>query len=186
LTPDGNTAVLYTNAIENERISIVDLRAETFLELRSLNTKAPVFSVLSTPNGEHAVVVAGDTSPNIGEAGIPAEAFSVVSLREERFPRIVGTSAPVSAIGLGNSFGIVTASSETEGVFEAHLVEMPSLSVRVEPLSTAPLSAGVLSDLGLAYAAQAHPDGRVTFFEFGTDQARTLTGFELSAEVVDE
>lgn len=186
LTEDGGTAVLYTNAIENERVSVVDLREDSFLAVRSISTKAPVYSVVASPDGKHAVIVAGQTTPLLGEVGIPAEAFSVVALREERFPRVVGTGAPVGAIGLGNSYGIVTATSDSKDVHEAHLLQLPSLSVRREPLSTRPLAAGILSGLSQAYAAQAHPDGRVTFFDLKTDQARTLTGFELSAEVVDE
>jgi hypothetical protein len=108
-----------------------------------------------------------------------------VSLRTERFPRVVGAKTTLSQVALSDEFGIVTASSETLGIFEAHLVELPSLSVESFGLSTKPLSAGVMADLGVAYAAQQHPEGRVTFFDLAADEARTLTGFELSAEVVD-
>lgn len=186
LTEDGETAVLYTNAIENPRISVVDFRAGSFLDVRSLSTKAPVYSVIAAPNGEHAAVIAGDTSPQLGEVGIPADAFSVVALRAERFPRVVGTGAPVLNVALGNDFGIITASNAGQNIFEAYLVELPGLSVEEHLLATQPLAAGILADSNLAYAAQAHPEGRVTFFDFDADQSRTLTGFELSAEVVDE
>jgi hypothetical protein len=186
LTEDGEAAVLYTNAIENERISVVDFGAANFLSVRSLSTKAPVYSVVTTPDGEHATIVAGETTPLLGEVGIPANAFSVVALRTERFPRVAGTGAPVLNVALGNEYGIVTSSDADEGVFEAHLIEMPSLSVGERIIATQPIAAGVLGDFALAYVAQSHPEGRVTFFDFDADLARTLTGFELSAEVVDE
>jgi hypothetical protein len=186
MTEDGKTAILYTNALLNEKVNIVDLRSANFLATRSLNTQAPVYSVAATPDGKHAVVLAAKDDLVLGDQGTQAEAFSVVALRDERFPRVVGTGAPVLNVALGNSFGLVTASSINSGVHETYLVEMPGLSVSKERLSTVPLAAGILEDLNLAYVAQSHPEGRVTFFDFEADQARTLTGFELSAEVVDE
>lgn len=180
LTEDGNTVVLYTNATDSERISIVDLSSANFLSARSLSIGSPIYSVATTPDGEHASVLAGDGT------GQPSSAFSLLALRSERFPRVVGTGAPVDAVALGNEFGIVTATSSSTGVYEAHLVEFPGLSHSTVKLSARPLSVGVLTDLSSAYAAQVHPEGRVTFFDFAADQTRTLTGFELSAEVVDE
>jgi hypothetical protein len=186
LTADGNTAVLYTNALLNEKINIVSLAEDDYLTTRSLDTQAPVYSVVTSPDGEHAVVLAADDELTLGDQGVPANAFSVIALREERFPRVAGTGAPVKDVALGNSVGLVTATSEADGVHEAHLIQLPGLSVRAEQLATRPLAAGVFADLNSAYAAQFHPEGRVTFFEFETDRTRTLTGFELAAGVVDE
>jgi len=179
----GTQAVVYTNAATNERISVVDLRpGESFLSHRTLSTTLPVYSVNLTPDGEHGVVMSAD------ESGARSDTFSVVALTESRFPRIVGTAAPVAQVALGNSFGVVTSASTALSTYEAHLISLPSLSVKTLELAGNPLSAGVLAtdDLGLAFVAQAHAEGRVTFFDFEADQARTLTGFELSAEVVDE
>lgn len=186
LTEDGNTAILYTNALLNEKVNIVDLREDSYLETRTLDTQAPVYSVVSSPDGNHAVILAADDDLMLGDQGVPADAFSVVALREERFPRVKGTGARVKDVALGNSIGLVTATSESEGVNEAHLIQLPSLSVRTEELATRPLAAGVFADLDSAYVAQFHPEGRVTFFDFETDHTRTLTGFELAAGVVDE
>ncbi len=178
LTDDGSRVVLYMTAEPYDRINVVDLSQANFLKHRSISTQAAVYNVNLTPDGQHAVVLAAD------EVGHRAKQFSVVSLSTEGFPRIAGTSAPVEHVALANSFGIVTAVSL--GISEAHLISLPWLSVREERLPTLPLSAGVMMDLDTAFVAQAHPEGRVTFFDFNANQARTLTGFELSAEVVDE
>jgi hypothetical protein len=37
-----------------------------------------------------------------------------------------------------------------------------------------------------AFVAQAHPEGRITFVDLETGAARTLTGFELAAKVVEQ
>jgi hypothetical protein len=96
----------------------------------------------------------------------------------------LGTKAPIVDIDLGNEIGVVTASHGS--VYEAHLISLAALQVVVVPLSSAPLSAGILPSLGMGFAAQNHPEGRVTFFEFGSGRVRTLTGFELSSEIVQE
>ncbi len=185
LTEDGQTAVLYTNALLNEKVNIVDLSSDDYLSSRSLDTQAPVYSVVATPDGEHAVVLAADDELMLGDQGVPANAFSVVALRAERFPRVVGTGARVKDVALANTMGLVTATAES-GVHEAHLIDLPGLSVRTERLATRPLAAGVLADLNRAYVAQLHPEGRVTFFNFENGDTQTLTGFELAAGVVDE
>lgn len=180
LTEDGSSVVLYTNATSNDRVTIVDLRAETFLTHRSVSTQSPVYSVATTPDGEHAGILGANPE------GQPSDAFSLLALRSERFPRIIGTGAPVDEIALGNDFGIITATDATMNTFEAHLVSFPGLSASSIQLSARPLSVGILPELNAAYAAQEHPEGRITFFDFEANEARTLTGFELSAEVVDE
>ncbi len=177
--------MLYTNAVASDRVNIVNLsEGSEFLEHRAVSTQTAVFSVTTTPDGLHAAILGGDGT------GRPSDSFSLLALRNERFPRVVGTGAAVAQVALSNQFGIISASSKVANVFEAYLVEFPSLSVREVGLSTEPLATGAiqLSSEGVmtAFAAQKHPEGRVTFFDFSTDRVRTLTGFELSAEVVDE
>jgi DNA-binding beta-propeller fold protein YncE len=180
LTEDGKTAILYTTAVAHEFVNIVDLRpGDTYLAHRKLDTQSPVYSVTTAPDGKHAVILAATMDGGRGNA------FSVVSLRNERFPRVVGAAATLSQVALANDFGIVTAASEQLGIYEAHVLNLPSLSVSSVDLSTKPLSAGVMAEFSVAYAAQQHPEGRVTFFDLAADQVRTLSGFELSAEVVD-
>lgn len=179
LTKDGSTAVLYTNATPHDLINIVDLSpGDGYLTHRTVNTQAPVYSVASSPDGEHAIVLSADDENRRGSA------FSAVALRSERFPRIVGAQQSVSQVALANDFGIMTATG-SGSTHEAFLVSFPSLSVSRTELSAAPLSVGVLPDVGVAFVAQEHAEGRVTFFEAEGEQAQTLTGFELSAEVVD-
>jgi hypothetical protein len=185
LTNDGQIAVLYTNAVANDQVNIVNLEpGSEFLQARKVSTQSSVYSVTTTPDGLHAAILGGDG------AGKPSDSFALLALRNERFPRVVGTGAAVAQVALSNGFGIISASSKVESVFEAYLLEFPSLSVRYAKMSTEPLATGVIQleseGVSLAYSAQKHSEGRVTFFDLATDQARTLTGFELSAEVVDE
>lgn len=181
ITDDGARAVLYTNVVANPTINLVQLQpGQEFLSFRQISTQSPVFSVVPTPGGKHAVVLAGNGS------GLRTSAFSVVALEETRFPRVVGTGASVDRVAVADDFAVVTASSKDGGLFEAHTVALPGLTVDSFELASAPLAAGVLPEFSLGYVAQDHAEGRVTFFDFDKDDVKTLTGFELSAEVVDE
>ncbi len=43
----------------------------------------------------------------------------------------------------------------------------------------------MVPEAGVAYVAQEHPEGRITFIKLSDGSARTLTGFELGARIVD-
>lgn len=177
LAPGGNTAALYTNAVESDRVTVVQLVPGTeYLDYRTVSTKSPVQAVSTSPDGRHAIALGKDADV--------ARSFSVLSLEEARFPRIVGTDAVVHQVALGNDSAIVTTSSSD--THEAHLVQLPELNVRSTRLASAPVAAGILTTEDLGYVAQRHTEGRITFFDFDTAKARTLTGFELAAEVVSE
>lgn len=179
LTEDGMTAVVYTNAADSSRVTVIELdEAGDYLSHATFDTQTAVATVRVSPDGAHAVAQAKGTE------GSAAGAFCVLALDDQRFPRVLGTKAPIVDIDLGNEIGVVTASRA--GVHEAHLLSLSELRVDVVPLSSAPLSAGILPDLGMGFTAQNHPEGRVTFFEFGLSRVRTLTGFELSSEIVQE
>jgi hypothetical protein len=180
VTKDGRVAVLYTNAFDSALATIVNLeRGEGYLSYRTLDTQTPISYVRISPDGKNAISV-GKVSD-----GVSSGAFALLSLDEERFARVFGTSSPIVHVQLGDEAAVVTASIPG-GVHEAHLVNLEGLYIETIPLSSAPLSAGFISELGLGFAAQNHPEGRVTFFELGDADPRTLTGFELSSEIVEE
>jgi len=178
LSPDGEAAVLFTTTGESDRLTIVDTTADE-LETRSVSTETPIASVRTSPDGLHAIAL-GQAS-----AGAMTGAFTLVALTDQRFPRIVGTKAPVMDAVLDDSAGVVTTKSDA-GVYEVYVVAVPSLNVEPIRLASPPVSAGVLSAEGLGFVSQVHPSGRVSFFDLLATETRTLTGFELSAEVVDE
>jgi len=52
-------------------------------------------------------------------------------------------------------------------------------------LASPPIATGMLVAAQRAFVAQEHSEGRLTFIDLGSGQARTLTGFELGERVVD-
>jgi hypothetical protein len=177
ISESGTRALLYTTALESTRVTAVTLSAaeDKKLPYRSLDVNIPTRGVALSPSGNAALV--------LGEDG-PTSAFSVVALEEPRFPRVVGTNGSIAQVALTDSAAVVTAVGGTGQ--EVHLIDTQALSVHKSELSSPPIAAGILGDLGQAYVAQEHSEGRVTFFQLDSAEARTLTGYELSADVVTQ
>ena len=57
--------------------------------------------------------------------------------------------------------------------------------MRRYPLASPPIAAGIAVAAARGYVAQQHPEGRITFITLDSGEARTLTGYELGARVVD-
>jgi hypothetical protein len=205
LTTDGGTAVLYSNATQAQRITVVALTATpTFHVVR---VHAPVLSVFTTPDGVHGVVLhPTDTGTGTGTDGGTATdggvlaadagastatptagAFSLVPLDGSHPPFIQPTDAPIQAVALAPSSDrvLITVRDDKQQNFGVYLGRLPELSVDRYPLASPPTAAGVVAGAGRGYVAQDQPDGRITFITLASGEARTLTGYELAARVVD-
>jgi hypothetical protein len=180
VAPDGEQAFLFTNAVESDRLTIFDL---TTHETRSVALKAPVKAVFSAPTGDHAIALLdpGATSTRAG-------AFAVVPAAEQISPRIQGTDAtPLSVALISDPVprGLLTVSDETTGLYGVYVIRLPELRVDFQRLLSPPIATGIVADEGIGFVAQRHPEGRVSFVDLETGTVRTLTGFELGAQVLD-
>ena len=159
---------------------------------------APVLSALPTPDGKFAVVLhPADAAPDAGvadaDAGAPAapppaRAFSLLPLDGTQPPRIEMTDAPVRAVAISpasDSVLLTVRGDEAPPVYGAYLGLLPSLKVDRYPLASPPIAAGVVGGANRGYIAQQHPEGRITFLSLDSGDARTLTGYELGARVVE-
>jgi len=184
LPEQGDTALLFTNATDSDRLAILDLADAGLASPRVVSLKAPVQAVFPTPEGSYAVALL-DTEAGSERAG----AFSVVPIADALPPKIQGTDAPPYRVSLARTEsglrGLVTTRDDAHGIYAAYLVRMPSLQVDRIDLSSPPIAVGVLTELGVGYVAQQHPEGRITFINLETGAPETLTGFELADRVVD-
>jgi hypothetical protein len=184
LSADARVALLYTNAIPNDHVTILHLEAgPDFLTHRSVSVKAPVKAVFPAPDAAHAIVLMS-TPPGSTKRG----AFSVVPTSVPISPKVVGTDAPPTAVALSSApsdRALITVRDDDLHIYGVYVVRMPALQVDLIPLASPPLATGVVPDTRKGYVAQRHPEGRVTFVDLADGSARTLTGFELGAEVVE-
>jgi hypothetical protein len=180
LSTDGARAVLFSNALGSGVVTLVG----PDLEYRSVDLIAPVRAVFLTADAAHAIALQDPPRGSIKKG-----AFSVLSLAAVRAPKLVAADAPAELVALdpGDSTrGIVTVSDPAAGLFGTYFVRMPSLQVDFSPLPSRPLSSGTVPAARKGFVAQEHPEGRITFVDLAEGQSREITGFELSAKVVNE
>jgi hypothetical protein len=97
------------------------------------------------------------------------------------------TDAPVRSVAIARSDRVLLTvrADQAPQVSGAYLGLLPALDVKRCPLASPPIAAGVVGGANRAYVAQQHPEGRITFLTLDSGEARTLTGYELGARVVE-
>ena len=178
LSGNGERTVLYQTAEESNDVVIVDLSKESFLSYRTLSLIEPVRNVEVSEDGNYAIALTYlfENQPS---------SFAAFSLgNEPRFPRIVGTFAPIKNISISKNNALITTTSSS--INEAFFIQLPSLATSSTLLSAPPLASGILSNIQKGFVAQQHPSGRLSFCELETAKAQTLSGYELSADVVNK
>jgi hypothetical protein len=185
IAPQGTKALLYTNAVANSHITVLDTAPDALASpsYRVIDVHGDVQDVFPSPDGAYAIasLIPKDTT---GKPG-----FAVVPVDETLPARTQTTEAPVFAVAQSSSpnpRAVITVSDGAAN-FAAYVVRMPELVVDRVQLPSRPLTGatGLVPDAGVAYIAESYPEGRITFIDLETGVPRTITGFELSAGVVD-
>jgi hypothetical protein len=183
LAPASPVGLFFTNATPSSVLAVLDTSMAPPMP-RTILLRAPILGVFPTDDAAHAVVL--HDALMMAGSSFPA-AVSLVPVAKDLPPKIVGVDAPVISIAVApaGDHAVVAAGDASTGVYEAFLGSMPSLAVQKYPLASLPISAGIVAGAGRGYVAQQHPDGRITFLNLSTGEARTITGFELATQVVD-
>jgi hypothetical protein len=184
IAPEGTAALLYTNALASSHLTVLETApGDTFLDYRTVDVRGVVRDVYPSPDGAYAIASldARDAGGKPGFAAVPVA---------RRVPvRVQTTDAPVFAVAqsAGDSPRAVVTVSDGKANFLAYVVRMPELVIDSVKLPSRPLAGatGLVPDAGVAYIAQAHPQGRITFINLETGVPRTITGFEIAAKVVN-
>jgi hypothetical protein len=109
---------------------------------------------------------------------------------------IQGVPAPPTAVAIAptSDYALISIRDDSISQYGLYLGLMPSLEVIPYTLASAPTAVGIAAGAGRGYAAQDYAEGRITFVDLegasGCDastcnSARTITGFELGARVVN-
>lgn len=183
LAPKSPVAFFYTNAAPSPVLGVMDTSQQPPVPGTVL-LRAPILGVFPTPDAAHAVVL----HDQLDDAGSHyPSAISLVPVALGLPPKIVGLNAvPVSiAVAPAGDHALIAAGDDKTGVYELWLAAMPSLKVQKFPLASLPIAAGIVAGANRGFVAQKHPDGRITFVNLDSGEARTITGFELATQVVD-
>ena len=193
VTSQGQTALLFTTAAAVDRLTVLTFAPAP--SYRTITLHAPVLAVFPTDDARNAIVL-----HSLPPGSIDQGAFSVVPIATNLPAAIEPLSAPPIAVALTNDRALVTISNEATAQYAVYVAAMPSLVSTEVPLASPPLAVGIVPgapvgpvDAGAAspatgYVAQDYSEGRITFIDLSADSdggARTITGFELSAGIVE-
>lgn len=177
LSADGNTAMLYTNASQTERVTVMSLSATPDPTYRVVRLYSPVLAAFASPDAKHATIL-HDIKTQDG-------AFSLVPLATDLPAKIVAMTAKPAHVAMTTDTALVSERGDAQKIYGAYLAKLPSFQVERFALASPPIAVGIVPAAKRGFVAQQHPEGRITFLDLDTGLARTLTGFELASRVVD-
>lgn len=179
LAASGSVAVLYTNAVPNSHLTLLDTESFGF---RTVDLQGAVSGVFLAPDGATAVALQKPPA-NSTKKGL----FSIVPTQAARAPRIVGTDAAPRDVAFSESGqALVTVADAQSSARGVYVIGLANLEQNYIPLSSEPLpgATGIVPLAQRGFVAQKHPEGRITFIDLDTGRAQTLSGFEIAARVV--
>lgn len=185
---DADRAFLYSVAEQDSRVVRVDLDTE---QQQVWELRKPITGVQIAPSGRRAVVFHGSgASGDLTEAADQLVAsrvgYTILDLRSG-FAKLQTTDSLV----LEHAFSVDGAwiyMILANGTYGPRIVERANLDTfRVDryTLASPPLHIGALPGEATYdfYVAQDHPSGRMTFFAITDEASKTVTGFELNAQI---
>ena len=167
---------------------------------------APVLAVFASADAHNAVVFHSDSVAPLARRGhlaadggatpavdagvpsqIPHQRLQPGPLGANLPAEIQETDVPPQAVAISPAGDrvLVTERDDTKKVYGVYLGQFPSLEIQKLTLASPPIAVGVLAAANEGYIAQKNAEGRITFVTFDSGQARTLTGFEIGAGIVD-
>lgn len=204
ISADGKTVLLYTNAEAVQRLTVLTLGTTPVYRVVKLH--APILAVFATPDASNAVVLHSESPAPVPDGGAPqadggttashdagvasqtpTHAFSLVPLTGNLPAEIQETDVPPQAVAVSPAGDrvLVTERDDQHKVYAVYVGQFPSLQIQKIALASPPIAVGVLAGAKQGYVAQQNAEGRITFIALDSGQARTLTGFEIGASVVD-
>ena len=179
ITGDDRLGLLYSTATNQSRYGVWD--RETDL-ISTIGLVKPISSLGLSPDGNTAIIFHPRDNGDIesDSAFYDHYALTLVDLGDLFSNPIRLNAEPIAydnAADGQTGFVILDGASSVQVLHYDTLIHdellLPSESVYL----------GVLPETNTAYISQAHELGRISFFESDSEEMRTITGFELNAEI---
>lgn len=189
VTPDGQYALLYSNAINQKLVSLLDL---TTLERHTTRLRKGVRWIALAPDGHTALVlhnkIPGDPQPTDDVETVLDKryGFSLVNL-DTLFVKLQVTPAEPGAFAFSpdESAGYLIVADPLTGVRDIDVLDLASFVVTTLTVGSNPVEIGPVAGTNRIYVSQEHPLGRISFVDVVTGQLRTVTGFQLNSQVIE-
>jgi len=187
LTPKGNFAVLYTTAVASESLVIFDVASEL---PRTVELHQPIRAVAIAPDERSALVLhpAGSTSStggNNGSTTTKVHGYTMVRL-QDGFTKLQNTAAEPNpfAITPDSKFAFVLLRDDAASIRMAQKISLESFATIDYPLGSPPNSIAALASTShKVFVGQVHPEGRISFIDWVTDDVQSVTGFALNGRI---
>gem|GEM_PF-2162238 len=194
LAPDDDTIILYSTLVETEQIWSYSITDKEFSEhYLQKGVESISFAPVAEDSEElNAVIFHSRKSGSVSNGDDLYEiidksfGYTVLNLREEvQVLQITEadqgdfTFTPDGAKG----YVIVTDNSDVKKVHILDLTQSSGARISELNLSSVPTGVGVIPGNSRVYVSQEHPDGRITFIDFESDEPITVTGFELNGQI---
>ena len=189
ITPDGEQALLYTNASNDKAITLVDLVTG---DKRTALLRKGIRWVALGPDGTAALVlhnkIPGDPQPTDDfQTQLDKQyGFSLVDL-ESLFVKLQITEADPGTFAFsadGQRVYLIIADPDT-ALREIAELNLESFIVGSRSVGSHPTEIGTVVGTDRIYVSQDHALGRISFIDVATGQLRTVTGFQLNSQVIE-
>ena len=167
---------------------MLDIENETF---EPVTLPKAVQAVKISPDSKTALVVHRKLEGDPNEPGIDPDAlidrsfgYSVLQL-ETKFSKLQITPSQLgpSLMVPGGSHIFILFNSPGQNISEVHRIGLDSFLVNTIELGSPPISVGAVPKSKKVFVGQQHPDGRITFIDWNTEETESVTGFELNSRI---
>lgn len=185
LSKEGRYAMLYST-VDSSNLVILDPAQDSF---RVVDVKQPVGAVAVAPDEKTALVL-HKPPDKAGTGGTTAatdkvKGYTVVRL-EDGFARWQDTRAVpgLFAITPDSTDIFVLLRDDTAPVRVAQRMSLGSFTAADYQLGSPPVFIAALSEkTHKVFVSQDHPEGRISFIDWGTGSVESVTGFALSGRI---
>ena len=185
LSPQGNFAVLYTTAVASKSLVIFDVAGETY---RAVELHQTIRAVAIAPDESSALVLHSDGSTSgSGGASGSSTFFGYTMVRlQDGFTKLQQTAAQPNpfAITPDSQFAFVLLRDDASSIRIAQKISLKSFATHDYPLGSPPNSIAALASAShKVFVGQVHPEGRISFIDWVTDDVQSVTGFALNGRI---
>jgi len=193
LSADGARGLLFTNAVLDERLTVVELDQPGFPH-HTYPLQKSVRTVGFDPTGTKVIVLHArapgnpEDATNFDDYIDRKPGYSVVDVATG-FAKLQITEVDPDQFtfaGTAHRAYVTLDGGDAEGAVAAfQQIELDTGVVRTVELGSPPDAIGLLPDSNKIYVSQRHPLGRVSFVDVSTSLVQTLTGFDLNSQIID-
>ncbi len=191
ISPQADRALLYTTAVDVERITILTLDDKT--PPKTVALRKTVQAVAIAPDGQTALIVHKKAAGDPNQAGLDPSVqlarsygYSVLRIPSGDVKLQVTATAPGAfSIVPDGSYLFLLFRDDATNTREVQKIESKSFLVQPIELGSPPISIGSVPQSKRMFVNQDHPDGRITFIDWVSNETRTVTGFELNSRIQD-